>query len=211
MADPPGLATLTAPGVGSISAWSIALGYSVQVSAQEDASRDNRGYYPTAISVPNFSVTFAFRSWAEGDQFLRWLINVGARCASPTSAQQPVVVAIPSSGFLRSGVPASGMAQGDQFGTLVYSYAVTFTGTTNPVTDLNDTPSVGVTPLTPGTTPVALDTLDKSFHSGKVTSGAQLFFPTTTPGAGDFPPTRPLIDTLEAMAQNGTNMDLGKR
>lgn len=109
--------------------------YSVEALSNEASASKYKAHYPLWIADTSFTLTFAFVSANERQNFCDWMSSFMRKASSHQIASGVMYVSVPSRKYARWGVPTGTLKYGDSTAQAgrVYSVAVTFLGATKPL------------------------------------------------------------------------------
>lgn len=126
---------ITAPGYGQriVSVPRVMHGINI-IPKGQDTTRDARHFYVLKVASSSFSLEVQFLTRRAYNQFGKWLRNYGRHISDPDNGRIPaMVVEIPSIGFLKTGIPTSGITMGRSIGDITKRMSLSFKGASDPV------------------------------------------------------------------------------
>lgn len=127
-------ATISGKSAGSRNVRVLNIDYGIEIIASADSEgRSRRAFYPVVTDDSSFAVVLQFVSWAEREDFNKWMSKFMVNVSEGGAKYGTLTVRVPSRKFTRVGVPQGQLEFGEGWNDVAYTAQMTFVAASDPV------------------------------------------------------------------------------
>lgn len=125
---------ISSRGIGGRRIRVVALDFGLGIIATSDGeARSRRAFYPVVTTGSSFTMTVAFISYEEREQFNQWMKDYMHSVARGTAKSGIMTIRVPARDFVRTAVPETDLAFGEGLTDIGYLTSIGFIGASDPV------------------------------------------------------------------------------